>query len=315
MRRIALYIIFSLALCSCAPKYTTVSPDLRTQMLGDLAAGKLSLDCGIDCYWSFIRNDDALNLLHQAGRWQDLAVGTMQIGHQNDVAYYYLGRAAEELGYLDAAEKYYKYSAALYSDAVSQHHCREMSSCYVDVADVVPRRLGMVREKMVRKDIHNDGLQVQRPNVTTAPKRTRGIAITRDMANSAKLKAENGGSRLFVSKKFSSGHPVTSPHYVMGVIEDVSFGDLNGDNVADAAIICWYGNGSATKRYYINVITGASGQVVSTMPMFVGDRMFLESFGISSGEIVLRAKAWASPTRTRAVSGAFVLKKGKIVVK
>jgi hypothetical protein len=41
-----------------------------------------------------------------------LAKGVIQVGYSDDLTYYYLGRAAEGLGHLDAARTYYKLSNA-----------------------------------------------------------------------------------------------------------------------------------------------------------------------------------------------------------
>ena len=46
----------------------------------------------------------------------------MQIGYMNDLSYYYLGRAAENLGYLQAAERYYRISERL---SVTQMSCHQ----------------------------------------------------------------------------------------------------------------------------------------------------------------------------------------------
>lgn len=313
MRRIALCVLFSLVLCSCAPKYNTVTPSLRTQMLGDLAAGKLALDCGIDCYWSYIRNDHTLNSLHNAGQWQDLAISTMQIGHENDSAYYYLGRAAEELGHLQAAEKYYLYSAALYDDAVSQHHCREMSSCYVDVYNVVPRRLELVRKKIAAAKVVIVSPPQPKQSDESAHRRPRVRAITEDMVKDAKLKAEDGSFRQFADGQYRNGFSADDPRYLIGTIERVLIGDLNRDGVADAVVIYWFGNGSAIKKYYIGMVVGGSGQMSVATPMYVGDRLVVESFALRSGRATLRARVWASPTRTRDITGSFALERGKVV--
>jgi len=314
MWRAALCTVIVLAVSSCAPKFNTVPPDLRAQMLRDLSEGKPNLDCGIDCYWSFSHNSDTLSMLHNAGQWQELAVRTMQIGHQNDAAYYYLGRAAEGLGYLRAAETYYQYSAALYSDSSSQHHCREMARCYVDVATVVPVHLNAVRERLSRPVVIQL-VSPDRPQNTSSAhtKKSHAIAITQSLALSAKLKDEEGTAREFVNGEYTNGLPTSDPNSFFGGVERVVIGDLNHDGVADAAVLCWYGNGTAARKYYINIITGISGRVVSTAPMYLGSKLTVESFALRSGRVQLRAKVSSSPTRTKDVVGSFVLKKGKVV--
>ena len=48
----------------------------------------------------------------ESGQWAKLAVDVMSIGFGGDKEWFYLGRAAEGLGYLDVAEKYYETSAS-----------------------------------------------------------------------------------------------------------------------------------------------------------------------------------------------------------
>jgi hypothetical protein len=57
--------------------------------------------------------EPAERVLEATGRWQELALFVMQIGFMDDLTYYYLGRAAQELGYLQAAQRYYRIAERL----------------------------------------------------------------------------------------------------------------------------------------------------------------------------------------------------------
>jgi hypothetical protein len=57
--------------------------------------------------------------MNEARQWRDLAVLVMQIGYTNDLTYYYLGRAAEGLGFRDAAKTYYQISGRLTSAGIT----------------------------------------------------------------------------------------------------------------------------------------------------------------------------------------------------
>jgi hypothetical protein len=58
-------------------------------------------------------------VLNEARQWRELAVLVMQIGYTNDLTYYYLGRAAEGLGFGDAAKTYYQISTRLTSAGIT----------------------------------------------------------------------------------------------------------------------------------------------------------------------------------------------------
>jgi hypothetical protein len=57
--------------------------------------------------------------MNEARQWRDLAVLVMQIGYTNDLTYYYLARAAEGLGFRDAAKTYYQTSLRLTSAGIT----------------------------------------------------------------------------------------------------------------------------------------------------------------------------------------------------
>jgi tetratricopeptide (TPR) repeat protein len=76
----------------------------------------------------------------------------MKIGYEVDLAYFFLGRAAEEMGYYDAAMKYYKYSLALYDDPEASHHCRTITlrdyCAGVNIGLAAPERMDAVQVKI-----------------------------------------------------------------------------------------------------------------------------------------------------------------------
>jgi hypothetical protein len=58
-------------------------------------------------------------ILNEARQWPELAVLVMQVGYTNDLTYYYLGRAAEGLGFGDAAKTHYEISVRLTSVGIT----------------------------------------------------------------------------------------------------------------------------------------------------------------------------------------------------
>ncbi len=102
-----------LVLAGCSTKYAAVTPELQAGFLADLQAGKPNLDCGEGCALTWGQRASTIHAVDQAERWQELATDVMQIGFGNDLAYYYLGQAAQGLGYHQAAIAYYSRSLAL----------------------------------------------------------------------------------------------------------------------------------------------------------------------------------------------------------
>lgn len=73
-----------------------------------LESGDVRLTCGLPCAFSWGYNRRKLKGYHDAEMWDDLIYEVLNIGYEENIAYYYLGRSIESRGNLDAAEKYYK---------------------------------------------------------------------------------------------------------------------------------------------------------------------------------------------------------------
>ena len=102
-----------LPLAGCANKYEAMTPEIQSTMMSELQAGKLNLDCGVKCDFTWIQSAPSIHALDLAEKWPDLAIRVMQIGYGSDLAYYYLGQAAQGLGYHQAAITYYATSLSL----------------------------------------------------------------------------------------------------------------------------------------------------------------------------------------------------------
>lgn len=68
-------------------------------------SGAAELPCDA-CTAEFILKQGALRDLHAQASWRQLALDTMKIGYGIDLAWYYLGIAAEKLGFGEAADRY-----------------------------------------------------------------------------------------------------------------------------------------------------------------------------------------------------------------
>jgi len=167
-------LILVLFLSACSPKYTTMTPELHSQLTSDLKSGKLNLNCQFECDWSWLGNFKEMIALHNASQWEPLAVLVMQVGHEKDIAYYFLGRAAEGLGYKQAAITYYQRSSELSGDPVSLHHCRSLENgCGgVDITSVIPSRLAAIQDTSKSKIAIN-----QTGEITTSVPQTKKTVV------------------------------------------------------------------------------------------------------------------------------------------
>jgi hypothetical protein len=103
----------------CTMKNASVPP---AQLMSELQSGQPMLDCRVDCGLAWANNRQNAAVLDATGRWQELALIVMQVGYMDDLTYYYLGHAAENLGYLQSAEKYYRIAEQI---AVTNMSCHQ----------------------------------------------------------------------------------------------------------------------------------------------------------------------------------------------
>ncbi len=119
LRLVCISALVSVSAAGCTLKNVNVPPD---ELMRQFQAGQPMLDCRVECGGAWGSNRQKVSVLDATGRWQDLALLVMQIGYMNDLSYYYLGHAAENLGYLQAAQRYYRIAERL---SVSQMSCHQ----------------------------------------------------------------------------------------------------------------------------------------------------------------------------------------------
>jgi Zn-dependent protease with chaperone function len=86
---------------------TLVSPAFE-----DFKRGQAKLPCG-DCSIKFQNAKDDLKKIHAQGKWEELAKAVLDVGYRQDISSYYLGIAAEGLGYPAAARQYFSQAVEL----------------------------------------------------------------------------------------------------------------------------------------------------------------------------------------------------------
>jgi hypothetical protein len=105
----------------CAERLGSATP---AQSLALMQTGRPVLNCREACLAEWQRAQAQAAQLDAAGRSEELALLVMRIGYQDDLSLYYLGRAAEGMGYRAAAASYYRQSMQLSGTSIS---CRYLS--------------------------------------------------------------------------------------------------------------------------------------------------------------------------------------------
>jgi hypothetical protein len=98
------------ALAGCASQPAPLSADDAMVLL---RSGRPLLTCRDACLAAWRQSQPQAEHLAAAGEWRDLAVLVERVGYQDDLSFYYLGRAAEGLDYRIAAASFYRQSLQL----------------------------------------------------------------------------------------------------------------------------------------------------------------------------------------------------------
>jgi hypothetical protein len=108
-------------------------------MLQTLRAGRVQLTCGVACSFTWIAQAPSVHQLDLAEKWEDLAVRVQQINYGSDLAYYYLGQAAQGLNAQQAAIAYYNQALYIANGVDPLLRCEGSNSCQnVDLAGTIP---------------------------------------------------------------------------------------------------------------------------------------------------------------------------------
>jgi tetratricopeptide (TPR) repeat protein len=81
-------------------------------VLAALKSGQVRLSCDAACAVSWGVTRHQVKVLHDNELWNHLAIEVSRVGYKVDLAYYYLGRSAEGLGYYNSASIYYNLALA-----------------------------------------------------------------------------------------------------------------------------------------------------------------------------------------------------------
>jgi hypothetical protein len=109
-------------LAGCAEQpHTSLSVDKGLVLM---QTGAPVLSCRDACLADWRREQPQAQALMAAGSWRDLAALVIRVGYQDDLSLFYLGRAAEGMGFAAGAAAYYQQSKGLSGTAIA---CAAMS--------------------------------------------------------------------------------------------------------------------------------------------------------------------------------------------
>lgn len=161
-----LAVFFLVILTACAasgPKIIGGGTD-RNQAFRE---GNIILDCHISCASQFGSNLREITILFHRGNWYALSSKVMDIGFANNLAYFYLARSAEGLGYFNAALIYY-------------NNALHTSECKGTIADVCQ---GFDFPSDINTRIAGIQKQIEIKNLARAETKTATESETRNQSN------------------------------------------------------------------------------------------------------------------------------------
>jgi hypothetical protein len=136
----------ALMLGGCAVTTTTTvgkEPDPERLRLLERSAVKLGCQTA-ECAYAFNKQRGQLLSLHDKGFHAALAEQVMALGYDHDLAYYYLGYAAEGLGYGPAALTYYRMARVTQSKCAAEvHTCNGFR-----METLLPQRIGALEARL-----------------------------------------------------------------------------------------------------------------------------------------------------------------------
>jgi hypothetical protein len=103
-------------LAACGEQHPPASPDNGLVLM---QTGAPILGCRDACLADWRREQPQAQQFDAAGQWRDLAALVIRVGYQDDLSLFYLGRAAEGLGFAAGAAGYYRQSTQLSGTAIA----------------------------------------------------------------------------------------------------------------------------------------------------------------------------------------------------
>jgi hypothetical protein len=166
---------FSLAATAgCTLKNVNVPP---AELMRQVQAGQPMLDCRAECSGAWGQNRQQVRILDASGRWQDLALLVAQVGYMDDLSYYHLGHAAENLGYGHAEQRYYRIAERL---SVGPMSCHQGEANIETFPDALYPNLEIVEARLAA---------LSAPAAASDQTRTRRVVVRRQVPQASTSRA------------------------------------------------------------------------------------------------------------------------------
>lgn len=114
-------------LAGCAAP-NAVPPGGEKQLLEDIKAGSVQLDCGLACMPIYLINQPRIQQALRNKDWPEMGLLVAKSSYRRDISYFYLGAAAEGMGALAAADRYYRMAGALATGSDPNGKCASVQN-------------------------------------------------------------------------------------------------------------------------------------------------------------------------------------------
>lgn len=141
------------------------------QLLEDIKAGRVVLDCSITCGPIYIFNQATVWKKFQSSDWQGLGIEVAKSGWRQDITYFLLGVSAEGMGAYEAAARYYRMAGALATGRNEAEKCSSIKNlCHglVFPGDI-RRRLDLVNVSLQKQNLLRASAWALANNMPDAP--------------------------------------------------------------------------------------------------------------------------------------------------
>ena len=153
-----------LIVSGCTTGPTIIPTSSATSPYEAFTRGDIRLTCGLYCAGAYGWHKLELKRMYDAELWKDLALLIMDVGFEQDHAYFCLGRAAEELGFSQAAEVYYRLSSA------TIYKCGTAGTCYgLDLPQQTVARLTALAARKTQNVSSPAAASVATPTTASEP--------------------------------------------------------------------------------------------------------------------------------------------------
>ena len=143
-------------LASCVTQPTPTISTLDRKLLARFASGASVLDCEGACSSTYVHSQADIWSRYDAQDWQGLALLILHIRWRRDITYFFLGAAAQGLGHLEAADRYYRFAGALASSTRPMNRCASIYELCGPLSlpqDIYPR-LAAVDQLLASRNKH-----------------------------------------------------------------------------------------------------------------------------------------------------------------